>query len=196
MIKDSIMSDDNWRDQLPQKVRVLQIIVGGMSLGCFMLLVVAILFSIIRKGEIEQSILTYISLAAAGTSFGVWLIAPGIMLAQGRKKICQTLLNAAPQQGDRSAGDKTEAEDKIALQLIPLFMTKIIVSCALLEGPIFFLLIVYILESGMLSFLTAIAMLILLVAQMPTVGRAVNWMENQIQLVEAELAFESIRNVN
>ena len=39
------MSAADWREQLPFKIRVMQIIVGAMSFGCFCFLIIAILVS-------------------------------------------------------------------------------------------------------------------------------------------------------
>ena len=68
--------------------------------------------------------------------------------------------------------------------LIDLLQTKIIVAGAILEGAVFFLLIAYMAEHSMLCLSAAVVLLLLLVAQMPTSGRATYWVEDQLKLLD------------
>lgn len=184
------MYENDWRDKLPAKVRVLQIIIGGMIVGCLLLLLVSLFLATLGKHEADKQLLTYIGLAAAGMILGVWIVAPGVIISQGRKNIYRTQLLENEQSNPKQAEDKTEKENDSALSLIALFFTKTLVAGALLEGAVFLLLIIYIAESSILSVSAAIVLLILPIAQMPTIGRVTNWIENQMRLLDEEQAFE------
>ncbi len=189
-LKRHFMYENDWRDKLPAKVRVLQIIIGGMIVGCLLLLLVSLFLATLGKHEADKQLLTYIGLAAAGMILGVWIVAPGVIISQGRKNIYRTQLLENEQSNPKQAEDKTEKENDSALSLIALFFTKTLVAGALLEGAVFLLLIIYIAESSILSVSAAIVLLILPIAQMPTIGRVTNWIENQMRLLDEEQAFE------
>ncbi len=182
------MATSDWREQLPQKVRNMQIIVGAMFLGCFCLLIIAVLVAKGRNNSADLT-LTYAALAYAGIILVPWIILPAIVVSRGRKEIRRRLFSAAEPVRDNTINDKTEKETSKALALMGLFQTKTIIAGAMLEGSAFFLLIVYIIEHSPLSLLAAIVLMILLVAQMPTTGGVTNWIEDQMRLVDQERAF-------
>ncbi len=162
------MFDKEWRKELPAKIRTLQIIVGAMSFGCFCFLIIVILVSQNLNKAADQLILTYIALMIAAIIFGVWGILPFVIVFQGRKKIQQTLRFNAKRESESFADDKKEKENSKAQMLINLLQTKILVGSAILEGAVFFLLIAYMAEHSMLCISAAIALLFLLIAQIPT----------------------------
>jgi hypothetical protein len=182
------VSITDWREELPQKVRVLQIIVCGMVSGSFMFLIIAVLLTTVRHGEANQSILSYIALAVAAVNSVNWIVVPGVLVSRERKKIGITSSTLTLSVEDKPIANKTETENKAALPLLALFQTKTIVSCALLEGTVFLLLVIFLAEGYMPCVLTAIVFLVLLIAQMPTVGRLMDWMEKQMRLVDEEHA--------
>ena len=77
-----------------------------------------------------------------------------------------------------------EIDNSKAQMLIGLFQTKIFVASAILEGAVFFLLIAYMAEHSILCISAAVVLLFLLVAQMPTNGRAAYWVEDQLKLLD------------
>lgn len=183
------MADTDWREQLPAKVRTLQIVIGALSFGCLPLLVIAIFVSQNANNAVDQPMLTYIALAMAGMILGVWTFLPGVIVSQGRKEIQRKLLSPTEKASDKSADDKVEKEKSKAQGLFGLFQTKTIIAGALLEGAVFLLLIAYLVEHNIFSILAAVAMLLLLTAHIPTIGRVTNWIENQMRLVDEERAF-------
>lgn len=189
------MSTSDWRDAVTQKVRVLQVIFGVIVLGSCMYLVVAVLLTLVRQPAVDRKMLSYICLAIAAASFFVWLIVPYAVVAQERKKIGQDLLNLASSTGDTSTDNKIEMENKLAAQLLMANQTKTIMSCALLEGNMFLLLTAYILQAYIPCVITAGVLLLLLIAQMPTVGRVSNWVEKQMRIVLEETALIQSRTV-
>jgi hypothetical protein len=183
------MSDADWRGQLPIRVRIMQIIVGAMGIGCFSFLCIAVLVAMGRNNPADQLMFTYIGLAMAGMILGSWIVMPGIVVSQGRKKIQQTPACSTERQSNQQSGNVSGKENGKGLALIALFQTKTIISSALLEGAVFFLLITHMLEGSMLSILAAVALLILLIAQIPTIGRVANWIDKQMRLVDEERGF-------
>jgi hypothetical protein len=178
------MSAADWREQLPAKIHLMQIIVGAMSSGCLFFLLIAIFVSQNLNIALDQQMLTYIGFLIVAPVLGVWIVFPGVIVSRGRKNIQRKILSNAKQAGENSTDDKNEQENGKAQMIINLLQTKIIVSCALLEGAVFFLLIVYMAEHSVLCILAAIVLLFLLFAQMPTTVRAQYWVEDQLKLID------------
>jgi hypothetical protein len=158
--------------------------VAALSFGCFSFLIIAVFATGNFNKAVQQPTLTYIALAMAAMMLSVWAILPGIIVAQGRRNIQRILLSEAKQTSENSAADKTEKENIKALALMNLLQTKIIVHCVILEGAVFFLIIAYMVEHSVPCIVGAIAMMIAPMAQMPTIGRVTNWIENQLPLVD------------
>ncbi|MGA2798076.1 MAG: hypothetical protein ABSE63_10880 [Thermoguttaceae bacterium] len=178
------MFDNDWREQLPVKIRVTQIIVGALSFGCFCFLLIAIFVSQSLNKAPDQLILTYIALPIAAIILCVWAVLPFIIVSQGRKNIQQKLFSNAKQASDSFTDDKKENENTRAQMILNLLQTKIIVASAILEGAVFFLLIAYMAERSMLCLAAALVLLFLLIAQMPTSGRATYWVEDQLKSLD------------
>jgi hypothetical protein len=181
----AMMNSSDWREELPAKVRILQIIVGALFFGCFCFLVIAFLISQNSNKENGQ-VLTIMATVYGGVVFLLWLIVPGIVVSNGRKKIQQSLPFSANPASEKSFDNKIEKENLQALGLMGLYQTKTIIACALLEGAIFFLQISYIIDHSMFSLLMAITLMILLIAHIPITGRVSNWIERQLRLLEEE----------
>jgi hypothetical protein len=179
------MSPTDWREQLPFKVGVMQIIIGGLALGCVFFLMIAVLAGLNFQNAAPATGLTYIALATAGVILVLWSLVPGIVVSQGRKKILQSP-PISGQTDDKDAVVEKQAENSLADALVQLLQTKTIIACAMLEGVIFFLLIAYMIERSSLSIIAAVALLILLLAHMPTIGRVAAWVEKQMRLVSEE----------
>ena len=122
------MSAADWREQLPAKIRVLQVIVGSMSFGCFCFLFIAILVSQNLNKAADQQMLSYIALPIAAIILCVWAVLPVIIVSQGRKNIQQKLFSNAKQASENFTDDKREIENSKAQMLINLLQTKIIVA--------------------------------------------------------------------
>jgi uncharacterized membrane protein YqjE len=178
------MFNNDWREQLPAKIRVTQIIVGALGFGCLSLLIIVLFVAHDPNKPTGQLIVSYFALLMAAINVCVWAVSPFIIVSQGRKNIQQKLSSNAKQPGENYTGDKMEIENSKAQMLIGLLQTKIIVSCAILEGAVFFLLIAYMIEHFTLCMSAAVVLLFLLVAQMPTSGRATYWVEDQLKLVD------------
>ncbi|MGA2062489.1 MAG: hypothetical protein ABSG67_18570 [Thermoguttaceae bacterium] len=178
------MSAEDWREQLPSKIRVMQVIVGAMSFGCLCFLLIAIIVSQNLNKAPDQLMLSYIALPIAAIILGVWAVSPIIIVSQGRKNIQQKLFSNAKQASENLTDYKMEIDNSKAQMLIGLLQTKIIVASAILEGTVFLLLIFYMAEHSIFCISAAVVLLFLLVAQMPTSGRATYWIEDQLKLLD------------
>jgi hypothetical protein len=183
------MSETDWREQLTAKVRTLQIIIAALAFGCFMFLIVALVEGIDGNNAAGQSFLTYLGLAAAVTALILRIFIPGIIVSQGRSAINQKMPSTSQAPSELPINRKIEQENEMASALMGLFITKTIVAGALLEGATFFLLIIFMVERSPLTVLVAVGMMILLVGQIPAVGRTTIWVENQMRLIDQRRAF-------
>ena len=166
-------------------VRTSQIIVGALLAGCVAFLVVALVVVGGPSDSIEPTVLTYIASAFATVLVFVRFVVPGIVVAQARCHIRQGTWkgpsgnlssNATQQDGDTG-------------KLIQVFMTRTILAAAVLEGAIFFLLVVYLSERSALSLALAVVLIIILAAGFPTVSRVSGWFEEQSRLLDEERSF-------
>ncbi|MGW8257562.1 MAG: hypothetical protein ACWGMZ_08765 [Thermoguttaceae bacterium] len=179
------MSTTDWRDELPGRVRVMQIIIGAMFFGCLTFLIIAAFLAAGQHRAVEQPMVTYIALAMAVMIIVPFIVVPRIIVAQGRKK----MLRETSPGANKSAEQRKELEARRAGALVELYQTKTIVSGALLEGTIFFLTIAYMIEGSPLSVVPAIVLMLVLIAQMPTTGRVANWIQRQLRLIDEERSF-------
>jgi len=180
------MSISDWREQLPAKVRVLQIIIAALFFGCFNFLIIAALVAGNRNNAVEKPTLTYIALAFAASILIPCAMLPRLIVAQGRKKI----RSETPAAGVSFVAENGESINWKAGALMILFQTKAIVLGAMLEGAVFFLTIAYIIEHSPLSLIPAIALMLLLISLMPTTGRVTIWIEGQMKMMDEERQFQ------
>ncbi len=76
-------------------------------------------------------------------------------------------------------------------RLMCVYQIRTIVASALLEGVAFFAIIVYLLTQSMVGLLVAVALILALSLHIPTRSGVVNWVENQLHLIEQERQFRS-----
>jgi hypothetical protein len=166
------MADTSWSDELTTSVRTLQIVVAAMSFGCVAFLAVVL----IAGGNPPPSstpVLSYIAAGFAALQVVVRLLAPGIIVAQGRKKILQETAAGAPM-------------DAWPSKLTQLMMTKTIVAAAILEGAALFLLIACLVEKSPWVLAIAIALLVGIALNWPTQSSAQAWIDGQLRRLEEE----------
>ena len=181
------MSQSDWREQLPRQVRVLQVIIGAMCLGCFFFMMIAIFaMSQNAKGPTEQPMLTNIVLILSAMALGPWIVVPKILVSQGRKNISREQLASLKPLNEHSTGEKLEIENIVVPPLLKLLQTKTIVASAMLEGTIFLLLVAYMVEHSYLAISAAVALLVLLICQVPSTRWAEKWLDEQMILIDEE----------
>ena len=179
------MTSDHWRDVLPARLRVMQIIIGAMTIGCIFLfaVILAISFPIARMSETHS--FTYIALGIAFVVLILRSFFPTLVVVAGRRQIRRNFREASETQGARMQAQRfDQLEDEAGRRLIDLLQGKILVGAALMEGSAFLSLISYLPERSPISLAVAAIMIVFLTLHFPTGDRASNWIENQLQLLK------------
>ncbi|MCC6127343.1 MAG: hypothetical protein IT426_20470 [Pirellulales bacterium] len=177
----------NWRDELPGRVRAMQIIVAALVMGCVVFAVVAIVVSPLIPTDADSKLVTYLALGVAVLAMIPRAVVPTIIVATGRKKILGNLKQNSTQRDAGTRGIRfDELEEEAGRQAISLLQSKLIVSAALIEGPTFFLLVAYMLECSPIALAAAGIMALLLALHFPSFGRAAEWIEGQLRLLKEE----------
>jgi hypothetical protein len=161
------MLSDLQRDELRPLVRTMQIIVAALLLGVVNFAAIAVFIPMNGRQDAQnQAFLTYLAVGAAVCAIVALLIAPMVMLGPLRRSF----------SGDSQAtGIRPIAQ---------VYQTLLIIRAAILEGAIFFCLVSYMLERQAISLAAAGVLLLLLLAQFPTLSRVAAWVENELAVAE------------
>ena len=159
------------------RVRTMQIILAALVMGVLLFLVVAV--ALRAGGQVPappNDVLLPIALGFAALAAVVSVIVPRQIVAGGRRMIAR---------GSSPAGTPTPAAGDTE-RLCGLYQTQLIVSAALLEGPAFFLLIVYLLQGDVLALAMVGVLLAAMAAKFPTRGRVERFLSEQHDLLAQE----------
>jgi hypothetical protein len=165
-------------DDLPLRVRTMQIIDAALVMGLlsFLLIVTVILpGKPVALGVLP--LLTLIALGFAAAMIVVRVIVVNIVTIAGRRRIGPPDATGRPTAG---------ARDGTTEQLLALYQTRMIVGAACLEGPAFFLLITYMTEHSPWSLAAAIVLILGIAAHFPTQQRIADFVQQQISQMEEE----------
>jgi hypothetical protein len=169
-----------------------RIIVAALAAGSLMFLVIVVVLSQSdAKAAPAQGALLPISLAALAMlvpTIGARLVVPGLIVAQGRRKIvAQARETLAGVKGGRAA-ERRQLETALRpQQFYPLFQARTIVAGALLEGATFFLLVAHMVERSPWTLAAAAALIVGILFHMPLTGRVAAWLDEQMRLAGNEL---------
>ena len=186
------MDDSTWKEELTPILRLVQIITGAMVLGSSIFLVIVL---VISHGEAatEQPLLTYVAALFAVAAIVVRTIVLRVMTASVRRSILRGTWKppgscSSSGTGQSCAPDTSEFLERTgdAGKIAMAFTTRTVIAGALLEGPTFFLLIAYFVERLPLGLLGAALLILGLLLSFPTRSRMVDWIENQLRLLEQE----------
>lgn len=160
---------------LSKQLRTMQIIVFVMLAGCLSFTAIAVAVVNMRVTVVPTPnlpLITYIALGVALVDAILSFIVPKFMLP--------TQLRAMIQGGKLSGSSppETSVNDSI-LTLYRLYQTQLIVSAAILEGAILFLVIAYMVEAQIVSLMAAAPLILLLAMKFPTLSRLERWIEEQ-----------------
>jgi hypothetical protein len=181
------MPTPNWRDDLPGRVRVMQIIIAALVAGCVFFAVIAIVVSSFNSALDDSQLITFIALGIAVLAMIPRVVVPSIMVPAGRKKILRELREKTTEQGTGTrAKCFDEVENEAGRQMTYLLQRKTIISAALVEGPALFLLVAYMVEHSPISLAAAGILVVILALHFPTFDRTSNWIEGQLQLLKDE----------
>jgi len=163
------------------RVRVMQLLVGGMAGGVASFALVAV---VMRQAGLQggpepfAEVLGYIGIAVAVVACALSAIIPAVMMGNWRKQQGAAFL--------RQTAGRPEAPAVLAAGLITAYQSSLIVSCALLEGAAFLQLIVYFVGGESYSLGIALGLLVFLIAKMPTRDGVERWLAMQRGLMEEE----------
>lgn len=155
-------------------VRVLQIIVGAMCLGAIAFLVVAWFAPMTRKSD--QPVLSYLAPAIGLVAVPLSFVLPVIMMGQARRKIAGGELGANLPSNNPVPTEKD--------QLYGTFSTVTIMGSSLLQGALLLAILAFMIERQSIALATALVLLLLLLARIPTRHRVDVWIEEQTRLIE------------
>ncbi len=79
------MLKSNWRDELPGRVRTLQIIIAALTMGCIFFAVVVLVVASLASANAGTEFVTFSALGLAAVAMVPRVVAPAIMVAEGRK---------------------------------------------------------------------------------------------------------------
>ncbi len=185
------MPESQWQEQLTPIVRTLQIIVGALVAGCLTFAGVVIAQSGAFPAKDEPLMITYVGFIFAAMALVAHIVVPGIIVAQGRRKIARGTWSL-PQQAATQAKLKAFIEQAgDAGKLWMLFNVKTIVAAATLEGATFFMLVAVMLEGSPLALAAAMALVLGVALQFPTRTRVIHWIDAQLQRLEQEKQFNT-----
>jgi hypothetical protein len=167
-IPEKVMSEPADEPNFRQRLLTMQIIVAALVLGVLFFMGIAIFARATGNAPpAADDTLLVASLAFAVPAALLHVVLPGRIVAAARHQLARQL--GKPPSG-----------------LLNLYQSQMIVGAALLEAPIFFFLIVYMLQGQLVSLAAAVVFLAGLALQFPTAGKLQRWLMQQQGRVEDE----------
>ena len=193
------MSTDDWRDEIGSLLNTIRIIVGGLTAGPLIFMVI-VLFMVqtgrnpAADGGAEMPLVTYMALAWAGIAIPVRMIVVRMIDSGNRRRIADGTWQA-PTGGQQQAPLAQLAQRLEHLgdagKLLAVLNTRTIVGGAILEGCGFFSLIAYMIEQSPIALAAAIVMIVGVALHFPTKSSATHWIEDQLAAIEQLRQFGS-----
>ena len=125
--------------------------------------------------------ITYTAIAFAAVLLPLSFVVPGMIAAQSRRAILAAKRAEPPTRG---SGPETIAADN--RQLAMVYQQKLIVGCAMDEGPAFFAAAAYLIEKNPLALGLALILVGAIILRFPTRRRIEHWVEEQREKLEVE----------
>jgi hypothetical protein len=167
------MTETDVEKTLEPRVRVMRIIVLSLSMGMLWFLAIAVYMR--NFGHMPPvpptPTLTYIALIVTCAMLVAQFFVPRMAENAGRRKI--RLQNTADALSPR----------QVDAALLATYTTRLILSCALLEGPGFFVLVAYMLEGQWFAVAVAAVLLGALASKFPTMNGVQQWLDTQRELL-------------
>ena len=146
-------------------VLTLQIIMAALVAGClFFLLMVLAVPGKLGGWELglDKQPMTVVALVMAFGILAVRIIVPGVITAQMLRPLFQR-----------------ESNEPGWEDLFRVYQTSLIIKAAMLEGAVFLLLVMHMIERSPWTLALAVVFLVLLLLHMPTPQRVDEWIERQ-----------------
>lgn len=157
------------REQIVQSTRTLQIIVVAIFSGAATFLGIALALG--SGISSDEWLLSYLALAAAFVCALLAIIIPSMIVAQ---------LTRVERQEEPLPNSSPETKDPFA-SLLALNQTRIIVRTAILEGAAFLCIIAYFSEGHRITVVAAVALLVLILLQFPTLFGVEAWVTRELE---------------
>lgn len=182
------MPDTSWHEEVGSRVTSLKIIVGALLVGAAGFLTVAVV--LVRLGILEPSeelawVMNLVLILFLAGDLTAWFVVPNMIVSQGRRKIAagSWSLPEGPQMANTASFIERTGD---AGRLFVVYQTKTIVAAAILQSVGFFGIVVYMITSSMVGLVVAIVMTLGLAMHFPNRYGVIQWIENQLQLIEQE----------
>lgn len=153
---------------LSPRVRIMQIIVTALTLGCTTVLITMFFLRDAKAASPATPMLTYLGLTFGGLMILARLIVPGVIVAAARKQLAS-----------RSGVDEVQ-------MLLGVYQIRMIVGAAPLEGAVFFLAVAYMLEGEPLALGVGAALTLVVAAHFPTTAGVAAWIADQQERMRLE----------
>jgi hypothetical protein len=167
------------REHLGTYVRTMQIIVFALAFGVVSFMAVAI---VVRPGppaagQERQLLLCYISIVFTFAILAAWMVVPRLIATQWRRSIAA---GSNPFNTPVRAGEMLSEEQRPLHPLVEMYQTRMIISCALLEGAAFFNVVAYFIERQPWNLWIALVLVLMILAHFPTTLRLTSWVEDEL----------------
>jgi len=176
------MSDEDHSPSVQMQLQTMRIIHAALLLGCLIFAVIAIVVRARENRPVpEQPMLSFVGLALAGVMGLAVLVVPNAVTANWRQKIARgidPLSTTRPSPPQATPGQ--------SVSWWGLYQTRMIITAAMLEGVIFFVLIAYLIEGPLWNLGIAALFLVALALLFPTRERVERWIRTQQELVEEQ----------
>jgi hypothetical protein len=159
---------------LTKRIQIMQIVAAALTIAATIFLIVVVVLQLTGHAPKppKTPTLTYVGIVFTFMVVVGFATLPQSIVAVGRKRIARN-------QGEEGANDKI-------ISLCGLYQTSMLIGLALLEGAIFFQLLVFQIEGQQLNLLLAMLLLTGMVLQFPTRPRVESWIEKQQEKLNEE----------
>jgi hypothetical protein len=160
-------------------LRVGRIILVALALGVLAFLGIAVFIRENNPRPVPDTpILTYVALAVAALQAILQGVLPGLVATGIRRQL------VAGKWPPARPGRPVPPDDRS--KLCALYITRLIIGAALVEGAAFLLLIAYLLEGSVLALAAAGVMLVIILLKFPTRTGLEGWLADQEELLRVE----------
>jgi tellurite resistance protein TehA-like permease len=168
------MNDPSSPNPLILRLRVLRIIHLALCFGAGVFLALVVyLRQVNPQPAPAMPMLTYVAIVFAVLGVTAAFLVPTLIEASWRRQIAQGINPGS--QAANAAPLPTDPVERWA----PLFGTRLILRCALLEGATFFQAIAYLVEGSPVTLGLGIGLWVLLLLQFPTLAGLERWIDTR-----------------
>jgi hypothetical protein len=182
------MSRTSWREEVERRVLAPQIIAVVVFEGSVAFLAVALVLVHLNHLEPNRNVAGVMDLVLIVLLIGdlaARLVVPGILVARSRRKIAAGTWSP-PNHGGASDLAAFIERTGDAGRLLFVYQTRTILCCGLLDGVVFFAIVVYMLTQSMLGLVVAVVSILALAFHIPTRSGVSHWIEDQLLHIEQE----------